>query len=337
MAVTTLRFTFARPDPDPVAQSTLLRAALALTKYADAKGVDFVTFDEHHATDFGWSPNPILASGCFLTATNNIRARVSCAHGPLWNPIRLAEDVALIDQLSAGRLDVTLALGYRPIEYAAIGQDFGRRGELMDHVLETVLKAWTGEPFEHNGETIRVTPVPLTQPHPRLVVGGGVRATARRAVRFRLPLSIPAYRPEIRDYYLQLCREADLQPDLRMATTDDLPSAFIHEDPDRAWAELGRYFAWEAVEYAAWNGGGRRSVMHVDDVSTIDEIRRSNRYLIVTPDDLVELLVSRGPEAKMNLHLLCGGLPEDEAWKSLHLLTDNVLPRIQAQTTAQAN
>jgi hypothetical protein len=67
----------------------------------------------------------------------------------------------------------------RPVEYAAIGQDFSRRGELMDHVLDTVLKAWTGEPFEYDDATIRVTPVPLTRPHPRLVVGG---AAGRRGV-----------------------------------------------------------------------------------------------------------------------------------------------------------
>ena len=82
-----------------------------------------------------------------------------------------------------------------------MGVDFSRRGLLMDELLDTVLKAWTGEPFERNGMTVRVTPRPLTKPHPMLSVGGSVKATARRAVRFRLPLNIPDYMPDLKEYY----------------------------------------------------------------------------------------------------------------------------------------
>jgi alkanesulfonate monooxygenase SsuD/methylene tetrahydromethanopterin reductase-like flavin-dependent oxidoreductase (luciferase family) len=330
MPRTTLRFTFARPDPNPVDQSGMFKAALEMTRWADAHGVTYVTVDEHHITGFGWSPNPILEAACFLAATEEIRARVSCALGPLWNPIRLAEDIAVIDQLSGGRLIVTLALGYRPVEYAALGADFARRGELMDHAVDTILKAWTGEPFDYRGTTIAVTPLPLTKPHPPLAVGGAARATARRAVRFGLPLDIPAHAPEIKSYYEQLCAEAGCEPCVRMASVDQLPSAFIHEDPERAWAEIGHYLAWEAIEYGSWTTGGRRSVMHMDGVQTIDDVRRSGRYVIITPDDLINRLAAQGSRAAVSLHLLCGGLPVDEAWKSLHLLTDYVLPQLRS-------
>ena len=326
-----LRFSFARPDPDPVEQSGVFRAALEMVRWADTQGVDSFTVDEHHVTGFGWSANPILEAGCFLAATSRMTAWVACVLGPLWNPIRLAEDIAIVDQLSGGRLMVTVGLGYRPIEYAAIDVDFERRGRLLDNVLETVLKAWSGAPFEYNGTTIAVTPVPLTKPTPHLSVGGAVRATARRAVRFGLPLDIPKPAPEIKAYYEQLCAESGVEPRVRMATLDNLPAVFVHEDPERAWAQLGQHFAWEAIEYGKWATSDMGSVMHLHGVQTLDEVRRSNTYLIISPDDLVDLLASRGPDATMNLYPLCGGMPIDEGWKSLHLLTDNVLPRLRAR------
>lgn len=335
MVSTKLRFTFARPDPDPVQQSKVIQAALEMVKWGDTKGVTWATVDEHHATAFGWSPNPILEAGCFLAATSTIKVNVSCALGPLWHPIRMAEDIAFVDQMSGGRMSITVALGYREIEYAALGVDFKQRGVLADRLFETMLKAWTGEPFEHNGTTIRVTPVPLTRPHPPLAVGGAVKATAERAVRFGLRLDIPKYAPEIKEYYEQLCAEAGQEPQVRMASLDNLPSAFIHEDPDKAWAELGQHFAWEAVEYGTWATPGMGSVMHIPGVETIEEVRASGRYLIITPDDLVARLVEGGADAAMSLYPLCGGMPIEEGWKSLHLLTDVVIPQLRSRGLAE--
>jgi alkanesulfonate monooxygenase SsuD/methylene tetrahydromethanopterin reductase-like flavin-dependent oxidoreductase (luciferase family) len=329
MAISVLRFTFARPEPDPAEQSTVLQAALEMVKWGDAHGVTAATVDEHHVTDFGWSCNPILEGGCFLAATSKLFVSVMCALGPLWNPIRMAEDIAVVDQMSGGRLSVTVGLGYRPIEYAAIGADFSQRGRLMDDLLEVMLRAWTGEPFEHHGTTIRVTPMPLTRPHPPLFVGGSVKATARRAVRFRLPLNIPDHLPALKEYYEELCRAEGVQPEVQMASVDDLPSAFLHEDPDQAWAQLGRHFAWEAVNYGQWATAGMSSIMHLPGVHTIDEVRASGRYVILTPDELVARLRARGSGAVVSLYPLCGGMPIEEGWKSVHLLTDKVLPQLQ--------
>jgi len=330
VAVSVLRFTFARPDPDARAQSKVLQAALEMAKWGDTRGIGVVTLDEHHVTDYGWSCNPILEGGCMLAATSNLFVTVMCALGPLWNPIRLAEDIALVDQMSGGRLIVTLGLGYRPVEYAALGVDFSQRGPLMDELLETLLAAWSGEPFDYHGTTIRVTPTPLTKPHPMISVGGGVKATARRAVRFRLPLNIPDYIPELKAYYEQLCQEERIEPRVQMTSPDALGMVFLHEDPDQAWAELGQHFLWEAVHYGQWATPDMRSVMHLPGVETLEEVRASGKYLILTPDQLVDELTERGPGAFVSLYPLCGAMPIDEGWKSVHLLTDVVIPKLRS-------
>lgn len=335
MARTGLRFTFALPDPDPVAQSQVFRTALEMARFADARGVDLISLDEHHASGFGWSSNPILTGGMILSGTERIRVGVAAALGPLWDPIRLAEDLAVVDQVSGGRMTVTLGLGYRPIEYAAMGKDFTQRGKLMDQLLDTLLKAWTGEPFDHHGTTIAITPRPLTQPHPFIMVGGSAKATARRAVRFRLPLQIPDHLPELKTFYEDLCREADIEPVVNMVAAHRPGMVILHEDPDRAWAELGQHVMWEAVEYGAWAASDMQSVMHVRGVTSIEDVRASGRYRVLTPDQLLDELATHGTEASVTLHPLVGGMPIDEAWKSVHLLTDEVLPALAAQRTPE--
>ena len=86
-------------------------------------------------------------------------------------PIRLAEDIAVLDLVSGGRVTIVAGLGYRPVEYVAMGKKFDRRGRLFDECLEVLIKAWGGEPFEYNGEIIQVTPKPASAARELLVIG----------------------------------------------------------------------------------------------------------------------------------------------------------------------
>lgn len=319
MAFAVLRFNFASPGGDPKVQGELLSAALELAEYVDGRGVAAVSVDEHHATGHGWSCNPVLAAGMLLARTRNIIASIDCALGPLWNPVRMAEDIALVDAMSRGRLHTTVGLGYRDAEYASLGVDFARRGELMDTALATMLEAWSGETGVVSGTWSR--------PHPPLYVGGGVRATVRRAVRFGLPLSLPDHRPDLAQYYTELCAEAGLRPFVIMPAEVNRGMIYLHEDPERAWAELGEYILWEAVTYGRWSTE-TRSLMHLPGVRTIEEVKASGRYRFLTPEQLIDEHRSAGDFGPITLHPLVGGMPVDEAWKSVQLLTERVLPAL---------
>ena len=324
-----VRFTFALPEPDPAVQARRLRGALELAQFADRVGISGVRVDEHHATDFGWSPNPILEAGIFLAATERIKVKANAALGPLYDPVRLAEDIAVLDQLGGERFAVVFGLGYRPIEYAAMRRPFAERGRLMDELLDTLLKAWSGEPFEYHGATIRVTPIPATRPHPNVVVGGSAMATARRAVRFGLPLDLPAHLPEIKSYYEQLCAEAGQTPRVTMARQGARGPIFLAEDPERAWAELGQYFLWEAVNYSRWSRADMSSYMH-STVQTIDQLRESRVFNIQSPEQCVEVLKGDGAGARITFHPLCGGIPLDDAAECLRLYAEKVMPALAA-------
>ena len=316
MTISILRFTFAAPRDDSRARHERLRGALGLAKWGEQHGLTGVSVDEHHATGHGWSSNPILAASWFLAQTNRIFATADCALAPLWDPIRLAEDITAVDALSRGRLHVTLGLGYRPTEYQLFGRPFDQRGALMDDFLERLLAAFSN------------TDLPAwTQPHPPIYVGGGVRATARRAARYGLPLSLPDHLPEIAGYYTDLCNAAGHRPVVVMPAARSRGMVHLHEDPDKAWAELGDYLLWEAQTYAKWSKGRSHSYMHLTDAQTVADVRASGRYRFLTPAQLISDLTANSTDPLV-LHPLVGGMPLDEAWKSLHLLTDRVLPKL---------
>ncbi|OBF80702.1 luciferase [Mycobacterium sp. 852002-51163_SCH5372311] len=322
MPITVLRFNFGSPQGKPRKQSELINAALELAQWGESRGITSISVDEHHVTGHGWSCNPIMAAAMFLARTSTMVASVDCALGPLWNPVRLAEDIALVDNMSRGRLLTTVGLGYRTVEYDSIGVDFGQRGKLMDGLVARMLSVWSGSDADAG-----VCTGTWTRPHPPLFVGGGARVTARRAARFGLPLSLADYLPDIAAYYRELCAEAGVKPLVIMPAATNRGMIFLHEDPDRAWAELGEHILWEAVTYGGWSSE-ERSLMHLPGVQTLEEVQASGRYRFLTPEQLIAEVrgtVSYGP---IVLHPLVGGMPVDEAWNSVQLLADVVLPAL---------
>ncbi|WP_432094318.1 LLM class flavin-dependent oxidoreductase [Streptomyces sp. bgisy100] len=326
MPVTVLRFNLVDPAATPESLSHRYRSALEMAAYADDRGVSTVQTEEHHGAGNGWLPSPLVFAGAVLGGTRRISVTVSALIAPLYDPLRLAEDLAVLDLASGGRLVTVAGLGYRPEEYAAHGRDWQRRGRLQDEALETLLKAWTGEPFDHRGRTVRVMPRPFTRPHPPLLVGGGSRPAARRAARLGLPFFPSAHLPELEAYYLARCREYGTAG---WCTMPSAGTSLLHlsEDPDRAWALYGGHLLHEARTYASWQAGpGARSAVR-SRAADVAELRREGVYRIVTPEECLALAEPAGGDALV-LHPLCGGLPVDEGWRSLHLFGEQVLPRL---------
>jgi alkanesulfonate monooxygenase SsuD/methylene tetrahydromethanopterin reductase-like flavin-dependent oxidoreductase (luciferase family) len=328
MVLPVLRFNFASPNGEPTKQRETIRTAIEMATWGDARGVAAVSIDEHHLTGHGWSSNPVMAAALFLQNTSSLIVSIDCALGPLWDPLRLAEDIRFVDATSAGRLLSTIGLGYRTVEYQGFGVDFRRRGALMDRLLEAMLTAWSAEPTVDGAPTARIGAGTWSQPHPPLFVGGGVRATARRAVRFNLGLSLPAHLPELAQYYVDLCQQKGVEPNLIMPAAVNRGMIFLHEEPERAWAELGEHILWEAVTYGDWVDGVPLSSMHLPGVRTLDEVKASGRYRFLTPDELVAEAKDCPDYGPMVFHPLVGGMPIDDAWKSVQMFTDEVIPRL---------
>src|SRR5262249_48110377 len=102
---------------------------------------------------------------------------------------------------------------------------------------------------------------------------------------------------------------------------------FVHvtEDPERAWETIGPHALYDAATYAAWQPAGQRSQGHVD-AKTIDDVKKSGVFAVVTPDECIELARTQG---RVILHPLMGGLDPEFSWRSLELVEKKVLPRIR--------
>ena len=323
MAYTLVRLNFVHPDPtDPEGMSDRYRAGIEIARYVDKAGFDGISLEEHHSSSMAWSPTPLLNAGMILASTEKVTCTISALLLPLHDPVRVAEDLAVLDLVSKGRIMVCTGLGYRPVEYAATGKEWSRRGRILDECLDVLLKAWTGDPFEHNGEMVQVTPRPYTRPHPMIFVGGSAPASARRAARFGLPLQLPGQFPEIEALYYQECERLGTQG--FAIAPDHVAMVHVAEDPDKAWAELGEHFMLEAMTYKNWQPPGQTSAV-CSKASTVEELRAEGIYRVLTPGEAADWARNSGSLA---LHPLVGGMPVDEAWSSVELAVDKVLPAL---------
>ncbi|MEU1666690.1 LLM class flavin-dependent oxidoreductase [Streptomyces sparsogenes] len=328
MPVTVVRLNLVDPNATPESLSRRYRAAVEMAAFADEQGIDTVQTEEHHGAADGWLPSPLTFAGAVLGATRRITVTVSALITPLYDPLRLAEDIAVLDLVSGGRLITVAGIGYRPEEYAGLGRDWERRGPLQDEALETLLAAWTGEPFGYRGRMVRVTPRPYSRPHPALLVGGSSKAAARRAARLGLPFFPSAHLPELEAYYhaRRLQYGTDGWCVMPPARTSLL---HVAEDPERAWAVVGPYLLHEARTYDSWqSGGGVRSAVR-SRAEDVGALRREGVYRVVTPEECVALAGEGGGAGSLVLHPLCGGMPVEEGWRSLGLFAERVLPRLR--------
>jgi alkanesulfonate monooxygenase SsuD/methylene tetrahydromethanopterin reductase-like flavin-dependent oxidoreductase (luciferase family) len=319
-----LRFDFRAPGPTPVAD--LYEAALDMVEWAEGRGCLSVAISQHHGSEDGYLPSPLVIAAAMAARTTTVPFSIAALLLLMYDPIKLAEDLNVLDHLSRGRVTPIIGLGYRPDEFAMFGVDPRRRGAEMEERLEVLLAALTGDPVTWRGRTASVRPRPFTPGGMRLAYGGGSPAAARRAARFGLDFVGEADRPELADVYLEEAARAGREPGTCMVPSNASPSSvFVAEDVDAAWAELGPHLLHDAVVYGEWLGEDHEAVSR-SRATTVEELRaEEGSYRIVTPDEAVELIRTHG---YLGLQPLCGGLAPDLAWRSLRLVEREVLPRV---------
>ena len=326
MALSMLRFNCVQPGLEPDEMADRYGAMLDMCQVLDELGGGMVSLEEHHGAFNGWSSSPLTMAAAILARTKNVSVSISALLVPLHDPLRIAEDIAAIDLMSKGRLTVIAGLGYRPSEYAAHGKSWEDRGRIMDECIDTMLKAWTGEPFEYRGTTVQVTPRPFTQPHPMLLLGGTSKPAARRAARFGLPIMFAAPVPEIEAHYYEKCAEYGTTG-FAMAPPESFSHVFFAEDVEQGWAEMGEYMLHEAVTYSSWQTSDIKSSAH-SHATTVAELREEGLYRVLSPAEAVDEAKAAGDFAMFSMHPLVGGMPIDIGWKQVALLRDEILPAL---------
>ncbi|MEH6593547.1 MAG: LLM class flavin-dependent oxidoreductase [Halioglobus sp.] len=322
-----MRFDMRCPPNGQTQPAEQYRAVLDMCAWGDQRGVNVIGLSEHHNTSDGFLPSPLTLASAIAACTRTAMISIGALLVPLHDPLRLAEDIAVLDLLSGGRLTIIAGIGYRPQEYEALGKDWSKRGELLEENIQVMQKAWLGEPFEFRDSQVQVLPRPLSKPHPLLAIGGNSRPAARRAARLGLPFFPALDDSALVDLYREECARLGFAGGF--VILPQYPSTtYLAQDVEQGWQEMGQYMLYDALTYGSWKHPTRRAYAE-SFANDLDELRAEGKYRVLNPEQALNVINEHG-----SLHLapLVGGAPPELGWKSLKLFTDEVAPYLASNT-----
>jgi probable F420-dependent oxidoreductase len=307
----------------------LYRETLDQAAYAEQLGFASVWLSEHHFSDEGYLPSLAVMLGALAERTSRVRLGTAVLLAPLHHPLRLAEDLAVVDQLSRGRLDVGLAPGYKPDEFAVLGVPKSERGARTDEIIEILRLAWQGKPFSYAGRHYRfddvvVAPPPVQQPGPPIWVGGSSLAAARRAARYGT-----CFMPDSGagpDVYQAYRTEASGPP--RVATNRVL---FAADSRDQAWEICADHLLFQFNAYRRWFSAAGDDDTHGAEL-TDPAVLSPEHYFVGTPDDILAAInesQQRFGYEELVFWARPPGMPIEHSTASLELIARHVLPALQ--------
>ena len=241
-----LRFDFRNPAFAGTTMADRYAAALDIAEWADGLGCVRITVSEHHGSPDGYLPSPVPMLAAMAARTTNVRFLIAALIAPFHDPLRLAEDMVVLDNLSRGRVDLVVAGGYVRDEFAMFDVPMNERAKRVTDVVTTLKAAFTGEPFDYRGRVVRVTPAPFRPGGPAILLGGSSEPAARRAARIADGF-VPSV-PEVWDFYrdevMQLGR-----PDPGPGLIGPNRVVALAEDPDQGWEQMAPFFLHETNAY----------------------------------------------------------------------------------------
>lgn len=310
-----MRFSMRSETTDANARAAMYDAALDMAAWAEAKSCLATVVSEHHAVDDGYLPSPVPFAAALAARTSTMAISVAALLLSLYEPVKLAEDLAIVDLLSRGRVSYVIGIGYRAEEFDMFGIERRGRGRVVEERIGLLRRLWSGEEVEFDGKRARVRPLPFTPGGPFLAYGGGSEVAARRAARLGMFFIAENHEPGLEAAYMAEAERVGVAPIGCQGPTAGVPlTVFVADDPDRAWAEIGEYLLVDATSYAQWNAG-RQGTASVSFASTVDALKKEHgEYQILTPDEAAAL-VARG--VPLALQPLVGGIPPEIAWPYL--------------------
>ena len=317
----------------PIEGGQFYREAQEEVVRAEELGFESVWMEEHHGVKDHYWPSPLTVLAGFATRTSRVLLGTDILVMPFYHPVRLAEDVALLDVISGGRFILGTAIGYKPDEFALYDTPLEKRGARFEEGLKLMRSLWTEETVTFKGKYYkldngRIEPRPLTKPHPPVWIGGWGKLTLKRAATLGQnwipgPTADLARLQDGKRQFLLHRSAAGLTAPTEWPLTRDV----IIADTDREARELAERHIMVSYrhEYA---GGWRHPFIDASIATDLDGLMR-DRFLIGGPDQVVAG-ITRFVEGYGMTHLICRlffpGMPHPHIMRELDLLAREVMP-----------
>ncbi|MFC4541288.1 LLM class flavin-dependent oxidoreductase [Halosolutus amylolyticus] len=323
-----------RPDDDREA-SELYDELLALTREIEAAGLDSAWVSEHHFADDDYLSGTMPVLGAMAAETETLEIGSCVALGPLYDPIRLAEDAATVDLLAAGRLTFGLAIGSNPREFDAFGVPRDQRADRLADLVPFLRAAWSeGELGYESGfhdvpDDVSITPKPDDGDVP-IMLGGAAKPAVRRAARTAdawcapSSLSVEGVRKRVED--IRRVREADgLEDDFTIYV---LQHGWVGDSREDAWATMREGYFYIQRRYEELFSG--------EDVDELDDERKRDlkkQAIFGTPSQVVDELETYRDALGDDVHFIFRtyhpGVGTEAMIDCVHRLGDEVAPELR--------
>ncbi len=335
--------------PENQTAEQVINAAIDHCVYAEELGYDAIWLAEHHFTNYGAVPSPAVLAAAIAAKTKRIKIGIAVAVLPFHDPIRVAEDYALLDVISGGRLVFGVGRGYQPHEFKGFGIPMEEARERFDESMQIIDGLWRNESFSFSGkhfkfENVKLVPRPIQKPAPQMWVAAVSPDTFVRVAKAGKPfLTSPSFTPieKIKQGFAAYRSALVAAGHPANPTLPLQRHAYIAESKEEAYSGGRAPFLW----YLAKNA----ELMSAPDVSdpsyqmykkaqrnkasaSYDTFFNSDATLICTPEEAVRRIAHLRDELDLN-YMLCtfmfGGMDPAKANKSMKLFADRVMPHFR--------
>lgn len=304
-----------RPWPEHYART------LELVQEADRLGAASVWLSEHHFFEDGYLPQPLTFAAAIAARTSRIRIGTAVLLAALRHPAQLAEEAAIVDILSNGRLDLGVGLGYRVPEYEGFGRTFDRRFAQTEAVLREVIRLW---------DTGGVTPGPVQQPLP---IWGGFFGPRGARLTGELGAGLLAFDPALMEPYRAGLATGGHDPE--SARVAAVCNVVLADDPEAIWPVIRPHlsYMWDSYNRYAVEGTGAPAPRPIDP----DRWRQPGkdgappRFGVFTPEQAaahIRAVTDGVPAVQVYLWASIAGMPDELVHRHIELASTELRARL---------